>query len=68
MQKFEYQEVGVIGGLLRNLPVTEEGEIRLIVHRDLIQLWICLWNLVDVCSQGVGEAVGYKDKNAICKE
>lgn len=38
MQKFEYQEVGVIGGLLRNLPVTEEGEIKLIVHRDLIQL------------------------------
>lgn len=38
MQRCEYQEVGIIGGFLRNLPLTEEGEIRLMVHRDLIQL------------------------------
>lgn len=31
VQCCDYQEVGIIGGNLRNLPTTEEGEVRFIV-------------------------------------
>lgn len=32
------------------------NEGRLIVHRHLAQIQICLWNLLDVSRQGVEEA------------
>lgn len=32
------------------------NEVRLIVHRHLAQIQICLWNLLDVSRQGVEEA------------
>lgn len=48
----------IIGGYVRNQKILQKevNEVRLMVHRDLAQVRICLWNLVDVSRQGLEEA------------